>query len=393
MKKTICIAGKNDIAVNVLEYLINKIENIRIVVICNLTETGRNSFQKSLRYFAKKWNISEVTLEELYRIEDLVFISLEFDRLINPELFRKKALLYNVHFSDLPKNRGQYSAAWSILNGDNSTAATLHMIDRGIDTGDIIDKIKFDISELDCREVYRKLVKEGTKVVIRNIDKLLSGEVRSEKQSVSGASFHSINSIDYKNLKLNAKDTADGLARQILAYRFREYQLPKFEGVEIIDYKVTNERSLKTSGTVIFRNNISYIVSTIDYNIILYIDRFNELIEACKNGNLDIVRDVCSVNRHINERDENGWTPLVYAVKNNQTEIVNYLISLGADIRTRDNDGWNLLKFAADTYIRCGDDDLYKLLLDLGLDSYEVNYSDISVEDYLAKNNHGINED
>ena len=95
----ICIAGKNDIAVNILEYLILKgVDKSNIFVCCNRTETGLNSWQKSLRFFAKKYNIREIELIEAYEIENLIFISLEFDRIVRPEKFKTKKL-FNIHFS------------------------------------------------------------------------------------------------------------------------------------------------------------------------------------------------------------------------------------------------------------------------------------------------------
>lgn len=54
--KTICIAGKNNIAVDVLEKILEKYcEKVVIYVIYNKTETSNNTWQKSLKFFAEKW--------------------------------------------------------------------------------------------------------------------------------------------------------------------------------------------------------------------------------------------------------------------------------------------------------------------------------------------------
>lgn len=88
--KTICVAGKNDIAVNVLLHLLKFYSHeFKFVVTCNSNENWINSWQKSLRYFAKQYNVPEVKLTDLYEIADLIFISCEFDKFMKRENFEE----------------------------------------------------------------------------------------------------------------------------------------------------------------------------------------------------------------------------------------------------------------------------------------------------------------
>ncbi|WP_236847560.1 hypothetical protein [Campylobacter sp. P0109] len=113
-----CIAGKNNIAVNALDYLINELhfckENIFVVI--NKTDSGVNLWQKSLKKYALDNNIKIKTLEDCYDIKDLIFLSLEFDRIIKIEFFKTKKM-YNIHFSLLPAYKGMYTSALPIING------------------------------------------------------------------------------------------------------------------------------------------------------------------------------------------------------------------------------------------------------------------------------------
>ena len=77
--KTICIAGKNNIAVDVLLYCINTYKDDEIVVVCNKNDLGENGWQRSLLWHARKHDIRVLKLNEVYGIEDLVFLSVEFD--------------------------------------------------------------------------------------------------------------------------------------------------------------------------------------------------------------------------------------------------------------------------------------------------------------------------
>ena len=40
-----------------------------------------------------------------------------------------------------------YTSYWPIKNGEKKSGVTLHKIDSGIDTGDIISQLSFDIDE------------------------------------------------------------------------------------------------------------------------------------------------------------------------------------------------------------------------------------------------------
>ena len=55
--------------------------------------------------------------------------------------------LFNFHFSLLPKYRGCHTNFFQIYNGEKYSGVTLHKINNGIDTGPIIDFLKYKISK------------------------------------------------------------------------------------------------------------------------------------------------------------------------------------------------------------------------------------------------------
>ena len=99
----ICIAGKNDIVVNSLDFLIrnSNLPKDNIFVITNQTDEGIDGFQKSLKKYALSNQIKIVRLEEIENFDDLIFLSLEFDEIIDTSRFKSKKL-FNIHFSKLP---------------------------------------------------------------------------------------------------------------------------------------------------------------------------------------------------------------------------------------------------------------------------------------------------
>ncbi len=383
-KQFVCVAGKNDIAVNVLGHLLEFGGDYALGVVCNRTETGVNSFQKSLRWFAKKEGIREYALEDLYGMGSLVFLSLEFDRLVKPGKF-KDARLYNIHFSLLPQYKGMYTSALPILNGESQSGVTLHRIDAGIDTGEIIDQEAFPIGGMDCREVYLSYIRHGTEVVARNIRAILEGRERAYPQPVSGSTYYPRGCIDYGAVKIDLNQTAEGVSRQIRAFGFREYQLPEVNGKPIIDSSFTGTRSGRKPGTVLMENGNACIVSTVDYNIILYYDRLEELLGYCRHGDLGGVHDVCAVKKHVNAAGCHGWTPLMVSAYYNQIETVKYLLAQGADIHAVNHNGTTLLMYAKEAYRKTGDDTLFSLFLSLGADMSVKDYNGLTLQDYCAK--------
>tara|TARA_B100000035_G_scaffold303283_1_gene301727 strand:+ start:312 stop:629 length:318 start_codon:yes stop_codon:yes gene_type:complete len=101
-KGTICIAGKNSIAVAGLYFIYEQFrEHYNIVVLPDVKDSGIDKWQPSLKKHAALLGLNLVSLSDVYEVEDLCFISLEYFELIKPEKF-KDARLYNIHFSLLP---------------------------------------------------------------------------------------------------------------------------------------------------------------------------------------------------------------------------------------------------------------------------------------------------
>ena len=151
---TICF--ENEIAVYGLNLLLQKVDREKIFILCNAADTGIDTWQPSLLKAAQNKNLRIVSLEECYTVKNLIFLSLEFDRIISPKKF-SNARLYNIHFSKLPSYKGMFTSALPLINGEKETGVTLHKIDAGIDTGDIIDGIKFQIKDSDtARDIYYK---------------------------------------------------------------------------------------------------------------------------------------------------------------------------------------------------------------------------------------------
>ena len=385
----VCIAGKNNIAVEILLYLIELgIAKENICVIPNKTDGGKDNWQRSLLKKANELGIEVKTLEDVYSIENLLFLSLEFDNIVNPNKFKSNKL-FNLHFSLLPKYKGMYTSVMPILNNEKTTGVTLHKIDKGIDTGEIIAQKEFEIDFMDnARDIYHKYIYNGILLVKKYLKKLLRNEfIESTPQDFKLSSYFSKSAINFKKINIDLNQTSINIHNQIRAFNFREYQVPKVFGTNIISSKILNSSSKKKAGSVLFENDICFVVSTIDNDIVLYKDKVKELFLACKNGSSELVNRLLQIPKIINVQNENGWTPLIAAIYNNQVEIVKTLLINGADLKICDFKGTTPLMYAASSYVKHKDPQILILLLNLGVDIYQRDYSNKNVLDYCLENN------
>ncbi len=381
--KTICIAGKNDIAVDVLLYCKEHYPRNRVVLVTNRNESGENSWQKSAKWFAKKNNIEILDLKDTYEIGDLLFLSCEFDRIVRPEKFKTNEL-YNIHFSFLPKYKGCFPSVLPILHGEASSGVTLHRIRTGIDTGEIIDQQIIEIDEKDSSfDLYKKLIKNGTEVVIRNVDMLLNGNVDDKPQNKVNSSYYPGNYIDYSTLSLNVNQTAFQIQNQIRAFAFRPYQLLKWSGVTYIDTEITNDVSTEKAGTILEETEVYTKIATIDYDIVLFKDTLRDAIELIRCGK--DARHLCTSKKIIESQDSHGWSLLTVAVYNNKLEIVKWLVSQGADINVVNNNGTTLLMYAKNSFVSTGNATIFEYLYDLGLSPDLEDYNGLTLYDYCRK--------
>ena len=204
----ICVAGKNNCSIEFVKFLISQkpLYQFDIIILPNSNDFGEDSWQPSFKKFALNNKLKIVDLEYCYKVKELIFISIEFDKIIKTHKFISSNL-YNFHFSLLPKYRGCHTNFLQIYNGEEYSGVTLHKIDNGIDTGDIIDKIKFKINLNDTGfENYCKLMNVALRLFKKNFKKLIKNNYILTKQKLDKGSYYSITSVNYKDLlKINIK--------------------------------------------------------------------------------------------------------------------------------------------------------------------------------------------
>jgi len=387
MNIDICIAGKNSIAIAGLSYILRNYNDHSISVLVDENDDGNDNWQPSFLKYAKENNISILELEDIYELENLCFISLEYFKLIDPKKFISDQL-FNIHFSLLPAYRGMYTSAHPILNGEERTGCTIHKIDEGIDTGNIISQISFEIDPKDnCKNLYEKYLHFGQNLLFKTIDSLIHKTYSEVPQGKENSSYFSKKSINYNNLEIDFTRSSEDVIRQFRAYSFRDYQLIEIINEPIFGCKLLDTVSNEAPGTIIEKNHDSMAVSTLDHDVEIYIDQFPQLISAIKSENLTEIERIIRLNSsYLNERDETGKTPLILSCEIISPLITRLILEYGADPNYSDSRGVSPLVYAIETAKKTSRHDHIEALLVNGANRENLDIFGRSLNDYIDKN-------
>lgn len=120
-------------------------------------------------------------------------ISYGYRHIIKPDIlnYLKKRII-NLHISYLPWNRGADPNLWSFLE-NTPNGVTIHVMDKGIDTGDIIvqKKINFSENENTLATTYKRLQKEILILFEKQWPIIIKGFFETQKQPIGGT-FHKL---------------------------------------------------------------------------------------------------------------------------------------------------------------------------------------------------------
>lgn len=140
-----------------------------------------------------------------------VFISILYAKLIS-EQFIQGRRCFNFHPGVLPMYRGSGAFSWVILNGEHEAGVTLHVMDKDIDHGPIIDIYRFPIFPTDTAEMlYEHACAYIFQAFKEWLPRLLAGDYNSVPQNENDAHLYTRKSLE------KAKD----LTRFVRAFTFK----------------------------------------------------------------------------------------------------------------------------------------------------------------------------
>jgi methionyl-tRNA formyltransferase len=377
----LCIAGNNNIAVDILSFSMTLLNKNDICVILNKNDLCRNTWQKSLGFFAKINSITILRLEDVYLFDDLTFFSVQFDTIVKP-IFFKSRRLFNIHFSYLPAYKSMYTSILPILHGETKSGVTLHKIDQGIDTGDIISQTQVEIENSSSEELYVKYLIAGTTLVCSHLQNLLNGNFQTRVQPSTGSFYYNKSSLDFSKNELNPYQTAYQISLFIRALKFRAYQMPHFKNIPIYRAIISDEKSFQKPGTILHDNDEYFEICTVDYNIALYKDYFEIMVNCCKNNSFDLAKKIIPYIENIEQITKDGWNLMMIAAYHGSFEMIKLLVEYNAQTNSSNLNGTTILMFAKDAYLKNKNLDIIIFLLQNGANALAVDIYGKTIFDY-----------
>lgn len=93
---------------------------------------------------------SDEFLERISKYKADLFVSMSFNQIFKNRTFNYPLLkTINCHAGKLPFYRGRNILNWALINNEKEFGITVHYIDEGIDTGDIILQRTYPIADAD----------------------------------------------------------------------------------------------------------------------------------------------------------------------------------------------------------------------------------------------------
>lgn len=281
-KLNICFMGSPKFSLETLDIL-NKNENINVSLVVSGKDKkrNRNKFKPTvIKQYALDNNLEVITPDSVNTDE---FINILKDRKIDfivvvafGQLIKEKLLdefenkIINLHPSSLPKYRGPSPVQFTLLNGDKKTHASAMLIEKGMDSGNILYQKELDIKEDDdFTSLSEKLSKLGSRAILYSLLNYNDLIGKSIKQDDQKATF--TNKITKDMGKIDFSQSKEEIINKIRAFS----EFPK----AYFSYNGENVKILKASPVDIENPKASFVYKA---------NKNDKIIIGCINGGIKI---------------------------------------------------------------------------------------------------------
>ena len=224
------ILCSDHVGFEIIKYLIDSNEHISYLV---LDSSDRNNFNSKItNYYKKQFPDNQIYFEDVLNDKKFLLdiekqqielgILAWWPHILKGEIFNitKRGWL-NFHPSFLPFNRGRNPNFWCLVD-ETVSGVSLHFIDEGVDTGNIVAQKKFTTTWEDTgKSVYEKsrdLIVELFKEIF---PKLKNNQLDSIKQKKDTGVYHKASELDQiSEIKLEENYKARDLLNILRARMF-----------------------------------------------------------------------------------------------------------------------------------------------------------------------------
>jgi phosphoribosylglycinamide formyltransferase-1 len=122
-----------------------------------------NSYLISMQSDRDEWD--RTLLAQVSELNPDLIVSVGFMRILSAQ-FVKRFKVINTHPALLPNFPGAHAVRDALAAGVSETGTTVHWVDEGVDTGEVINQVKVPIIPSDSEEVLHERIKIAERVLI-----------------------------------------------------------------------------------------------------------------------------------------------------------------------------------------------------------------------------------
>lgn len=197
MSKRIMVFGCQKIALNIIDFISKSQEADLIAVVTCDEERDKIFADEYVEEYCNKNNIPNIRFNNKPDIEyvkqcdpDIIF-SIYYRKILSREIVNyPKMGCINVHPGYLENDRGPNPTLYNVLRGDKYASSTIHYMDDGVDSGDIIDQMCIEIDGRTGFELNRDIMALGYDIFRNNYRNIIYGTNSRKKQDNTLATYN-----------------------------------------------------------------------------------------------------------------------------------------------------------------------------------------------------------
>lgn len=167
----------------------------------DLLDFVRIAQERSIHTFCPAKTDDPAFIDGVGELEPDLFLTVGYALILKAAALRIPRLLAaNFHASLLPDYRGKHPVFWALRAGERWAGLTVHALDDGIDTGDILYQVKVRTRRCDrVSTLYDRIMDHSTRLVGKLVADVDHGSVpRQPQEKGSGSYFSSTKKEDFR---------------------------------------------------------------------------------------------------------------------------------------------------------------------------------------------------
>ena len=214
-----------------------------------------------------------------------LFVSMSFDQIFKKQMINfPKYKTINCHAGKLPFYRGRNILNWVLINDEKEFGITVHYMDEGIDTGDIIVQKTYPITDADDYSTLLERAYEGCADVLYSAIKLIQDNKvkRIRQQDIDPVGM-------YCGMRLPGDEIIDWNQNSREIFNFiRALALPGPQAVSWInEKKISINHARLVRGSRAYKNIIGQVVGKTDSGFFVKTkDTILEIVEYDYDGKI-----------------------------------------------------------------------------------------------------------